>query len=122
MRATRRRPIPGIGKLEEESQSELYQSWVGAWIRAIHLSEGQGPELRIGWGKLGAIENVEELGSEFQSQFLIRTKLGSLEYRKIPIVNSGTSKCGVGSGLVAKDKVRRGSKASSIEPLIQLCA
>ena len=101
-----------------EPKSELQNSWQ-VLLRIDDAKIGC-PD-RGAWGsKLDVVEQVENLGAELNVHFSVIADREILEQRAIPIRFSRSAQLGVISGLVSEGKRRRLSKASGVEPVVQL--
>src|ERR1700751_455917 len=116
---SRRRPSRAIPGLENKLQSELDEPWVCAGVNTGYLAKRGAANGSIGRSPLGAIEQIEEFGSEGDTEPLIRAKGGPLEKRKVPIVYAGRAQGRVGASLISIREISRRRKTCCIEPLVQ---
>jgi len=70
----------------------------------------------VGGGELSSVKQVEELGAELQTEPLVARKPCSLEYRKVEVRYSRSTKVGVNAGFVAEFKIGRCAEARCVEP------
>ena len=70
----------------------------------------------VGGSELSSVKQVEELGAELQAEPFVTHESCSLEYRKVEIGYSRSTKARVHAGLIAEFKIGRRAEARSVEP------
>src|SRR5580698_597137 len=103
--------------LERELQAKLNQT------RVVQLAGDQakrvsswGPVVRgAGESKLGPVKGIEELSPELNAKLVVRTELGSLEDRQVPVVDSRRTERGINTSLSPITVIRWRSEASRIK-------
>jgi hypothetical protein len=70
----------------------------------------------VGRSELSSVKEVEELGAELQAEAFVAREPCSLEYRKVKIRYSRSTKARIHTGLIAELKIGWRAKARSIEP------
>jgi hypothetical protein len=70
----------------------------------------------VGGSELSSVKEVEELGAELQAEPFVAREPCSLEYRKVEIRYSRSTKARVHAGLIAELKIGWRAEARSIEP------
>jgi hypothetical protein len=103
-------------RLERELQRELNQAWV---VNGV----GNVPEIRTGQSAVGrselwVVEEVEELGTEFDVCAFRDVRL--LENRKVEVLDALLSQRRVYAGLVAEAPVWWRNEATRVEPTVEL--
>ena len=66
-----------------------------------------------------SVEEVEELGTKFQTQAFSARKSGSLEYRKIEVINALRAQPRVYAWFVAELEIRRPDETGGVKPLLE---
>src|ERR1700677_276157 len=107
--------------LERELQTKLNQT------RIVQLARNQAKRVTsrsavvrsAGEPKLSPVEGIEELGPEFQAEFIVRSELGPLEDCQVPVIDTICTERGINTSFRSISVVRRRSKASRIERLAE---
>src|SRR5579859_7736943 len=94
------RALPG--RLKDELETELNQSWVRAGGCTGYHAKVCGSNAGVGRRKLRTVEEVKELGPKLQPQLVVGAKLGPFEQGEVKVVHTGAAKIGIGAGLIAE--------------------
>jgi len=109
--------------LEEQLQGELNESRICPRCSSSHdakiLVVGTATD-GIWRRELGSVEEIEELGTKFQTHALAARKSGSLEYCKIEVINALRAEPGIYAGFIAESEIRGCQETSSVKPFLEV--